>query len=170
MGLDITVYKNVNVIGHASRIDDWEEDYYMKDRENTVYIYPGLSDFFPEWAEGLEYGAVYEYEDSFSFRAGSYSGYNYWRRWLCETFLDVDPKVVWNTPEAFENAPFYRLIHFADNEGYISQVHAQKLARDFQQYQEKVDDLDCEPWLKDKYADWRKAFEMASENGFVDFH
>jgi len=170
MGLDITSYKNVKIIGRSSDVEEWEENYYLNNKEDTVFIYPGLSNFFPEWAVGLEYGAVYEYEDAFGFRAGSYSGYNYWREWLCETFLNVSPRTVWNNPELYEDKPFYRLIHFADNEGFISQIHAQKLAKDFQQYQNVVDTLDCDEWMKEKYNDWRKAFEMASENGFVEFH
>jgi hypothetical protein len=170
MGLDITAYKNVKVINHLSDVEDWEENYYMKGREDTVYIYPSLVDWFPEWAEGLEYGAVYEYEDAFGFRAGSYSGYNWWREWLCETFLGVSPQVVWDNPKDFQNAPFYRLIHFADSEGYISKIHAEKLAKDFQKYQDDIDLLDDEDWTKQAYNNWRKAFEMASENGFVGFH
>jgi len=170
MGLDITAYKNAQLVDTLSDVDEWENRYYLAKSKETFYVYPGLSDWFPEWAEGIKYGGVYEYEDSFGFRAGSYSGYNYWREWLCETFLGISPQVVWSNPEMFEDAPFYRLIHFADNEGYISEVHAKNLAKDFQKYQNEVDNLDCEPWLKEKYADWRKAFEMASNNGFVEFH
>lgn len=67
-----------------------------------------------------------------------------------------------------EAGPFWELINFSDCEGIIGPVVSAKLARDFQEYQEKANsqltDYDLE-----RYNSWRQAFELAAENGVVRF-
>ena len=167
MGLDITAYKNVKLIGAAQSYEEYEENY---DWRETDYIETWVPNHFGDAYAGTIPGSVYEAEDSFGFRAGSYSGYNYWRNWLSITFLGVSAQEVWDNAETYSNKPFWRLIEFADNEGVIGPIWSAKLAIDFANHQATVDALPCEQWLKDCYAYWRKAFEMAAQNGYVKFH
>lgn len=64
-----------------------------------------------------------------------------------------------------EGGPFWELIHFADNEGTIGPATAAKLAKDFAEFQAEADKLEDDVearWFREKYADWRKAFEVAA--------
>lgn len=72
--------------------------------------------------------------------------------------------------------PFFELIHFSDCEGTIGPVVSKKLAEDFAKYQKAADSFigthdDGKPggYFAEIYAEFRKAFETASNNGAVDF-
>lgn len=108
-----------------------------------------------------------------SFRAGSYSGYNWWRATLCRFALNVEPEVVWNGPGHYAGKPFVELIHFSDCEGSIGPTVSAKLARDFACFEDNAHAYaaamtDGEGWFR-KYREWREAFELAAQGGFVDF-
>lgn len=112
-------------------------------------------------ARGVDANAVYGWEDSFEFRAGSYIGYGMWRSELDWFKGDV---------------AFQELINFADNEEVIGSVVSKKLYNDFctyekeaEEYSKSVEDSDGE-WFIYSYRNWKKAFEYASQNGAVDFH
>jgi len=169
MGLDITAYKNITLIDTCA-MEEWEGKHGWA---ATVHIWPGNLDgsHFPEQRAGAELkpNGVYEYEDVHSFRAGSYSGYNHWRSDLAMMALGQRPEDVWAIPAAYRDKPFYYIVNFSDCEGYIAGVAAKKLAQDFADFQERADQHPSE-WFREKYADWRKAFEFAAENGFVSFH
>ncbi|MNJ79827.1 hypothetical protein D3C77_779790 [compost metagenome] len=47
-----------------------------------------------------------------------------------------------------------------------------KLAKDFADFDERAKyfDGDEDGWFYKKYLDWKKAFELASDGGTVDFH
>lgn len=115
---------------------------------------------FPGRGKGIDPQKVYSWEEEFSFHAGSYRGYNWWRSKL-EKFKG---------DEAFQE-----LINFADNEGVIGFVVSKKLAVDFAKYEEEAKEFsktlgeNGEYWLN-SYHDWKKAFEIATDNGAVDFH
>lgn len=174
MGLDITAYTKVKLIETLEDIEEWETKYWMADNDTqTDYIYSGYfkdGNYHKEWAEGLEPGGVYKYEDCHSFRAGSYSGYNRWREWLSMLGLGVMPETVWKNAKLYENKPFYRLINFSDCEGIISSKFSKELAKHFADHQSIVDASDSDEYYKEKYTDWRKAFELAADNGYVSFH
>lgn len=157
MGLDIRAYRGLKKVENPL-LD--EDGYPENDNEWTPGEGMEFSEkYFPGRAEGLESNAVYKWEDTFYVSAGSYSRYNWWRDKL-EDFLNGDS--------------FIELINFADNEGVIGPVVSKKLYNDFVKnheraiiYSETLEDGDY--WLK-KYKEWEKAFEMASDNGAVDFH
>lgn len=69
MGLDIIAFSRV-----TKRTTDATPD----DRSVELRINP----LFAKHATGIEDGATYDYEDRYSFRAGSYSEYNEWRETL----------------------------------------------------------------------------------------
>ncbi|MCY8813648.1 hypothetical protein P8917_01070 [Bacillus atrophaeus] len=158
MGLDIRVFKNLKVIENPQL----DEDGYVENWETEWR--PGGSmewseEHFPGRGEGLEPQNVYTWEESFRFRAGSYTGYGWWRRKL----------------EEFKGGTaFQELINFADNEGAIGPVVSKKLATDFKENAEEAREFaktlgDAgEVWLE-LYDEWKAAFEMASENGAVEF-
>jgi len=132
-------------------------------------IYPNPD--FPAQAEGIEDG-YYGYENSMDFRAGSYSGYNQWRDELAR-MAGYAPVASDHSPYAAgawqkKSGPFWELINFADNEGCIGPKTSAKLAKDFAEFQHAAD-LNPDEWFRQKYAYWRKAFELASNDGAVDF-
>ena len=159
MGLDITAYENLKMVENPQLDEDgcpvnWDSEW--------------MAGASMEWSESVRAGrgegvdpkAVYTYENEFGFRAGSYIGYNWWR----------------NKLEAFaEGNSFQELINFADNEGVIGSVVSSKLYNDFSNNLEKAEaysktlGVEGEWWFKN-YQNWMKAFDMASQNGAVDFH
>lgn len=167
MGLDITAYRRLT---KAEGVE-CDEDGEPVDWNRFTRIRQSLIDYTEEhWngrAEGVEAG-VYERDDDreFKFRAGSYSGYNAWRDDLARFAGHRTANHVW---ESHIDGPFVELIDFSDCEGIIGPVVAAKLAKDFADHQERADKF-ADEWFRQKYADWRKAFEMAADGGAVDFH
>lgn len=157
MGLDITAYKNLKKVENP-KIDEYGELINW----DSEWI-PGASmewseKHFPGRGEGIEPNSAYTWEDSFDFRAGSYSGYNRWRAKL-EEFKEGDS--------------FEELINFADNEGVIGYVVAAKLYNDFVKFEEKAEEysrtISDGDWWFELYKEWKKAFKFASQQGAVDF-
>lgn len=181
MGLDITAYKNLKKVKNP-RLD---EDGYPENYDTEWK--PGASmewseKYFKGRGEGIEPQSVYTWEDKIGFRAGSYSGYGWWRSKLndfSKTIYDsvkaeVDKNGNVGLVIGTKDVPFIELINFADNEGVIAYVVAKKLYKDFQDNKNKAEEFsktfdDGNYWLE-KYEAWEEAFEYASQNGAVDFH
>ena len=164
MGLDITAYAKVE------RIGDTDYDSEEADTRN-LYVEPGREDRGAPLTTGLYRTSG----DTKDFRAGGYIGYNVWRAWLSRTMLGVEPATVWHTPEAYNDKPFFELIHFADNEGTIGPVVSAKLAADFAAHRQKAvadtaDDGEDGAWNLLKYDIWAAAFALAANTGAVVFH
>lgn len=155
MGLDITAYRKLIIVEDP----ELDEDGDLLDWD-TQWKPGGSMEWsekhFPGRGEGVNPQKVYTWEESLGFRAGSYSGYNWWRKKL-EEFANGDD--------------FQELINFADNEGVIGPVVSEKLAKDFEKNMERAKEfaLGDEGWFG-LYISWHEAFEMASDNGAVDFH
>jgi len=157
MGLDITVYKNLQVVDNPQLDEDGELLNYDTEWK------PGASmewseKYFPGRGEGIEPNKVYSWDVAYEFEAGSYSGYNWWREKLKE-FAEGDQ--------------FKELIDFADNEGVIGFVVAEKLYKDFKENRNRAKEYsktldDGEYWFS-KYLKWEEAFEKAKEHGAVEF-
>ena len=179
MGLDITAYQGLKKVDNPLLDSDGYPENY--DTETKF----GVNPHYTERMEGVDPDAVYQYEDSFGFRAGSYGGYNAWREELAKLAgyapVSVDeysigkPRLrhdhgAWNQTEG----PFWELIHFSDCEGVIGPVVATKLAKEFAEWDERAKThsatIDRGDWFYPLYREWRKAFEMAAQNGAVDFH
>jgi len=171
MGLDVTAYSRLKSVGQHT--DDYCED------EDHVHAF--TYDDFPASFAGIPVlgttkhgdttfleGGCYAVTDETTvhgFRAGSYSGYNHWRRWLSMQALGVMPEVVWNATEEYADKPFFELIHFADNEGCIGELAAAELLADFRQHAFTGDE-----WELAKYQDWTRACELAADGGLIRFH
>ncbi|HZN71411.1 MAG TPA: hypothetical protein VFC00_06980 [Micromonosporaceae bacterium] len=172
MGLDITAYSNARLVDrHVDFPREWCED---EDHcqvfayDSFGHSYRGLADadrFTTLGGEGFIGGRCYDISDSrtHSFRAGSYSGYSWWRERLAGTF----------NPHRDADLPFYELIWFADNEGDIGPLAAADLLGDFHAGYEAWQ-AECEgdtyDFHREVYNDWTKACELASDSGFIDFH
>lgn len=156
MGLDILALQK------ATRLDDRVKNSGRYD--GHVYKTDGL-----DRLNGCKEG-YYKAKERFSFRAGSYSGYNEWRSWLCRTFLGVSPDTVWNNEEKYKDKPFFELINFSDCEGAIGPKTSAKLAKDFKENARALVKADIPGmWFVNQYSKWQHAFEMASDDGFVIF-
>jgi hypothetical protein len=118
------------------------------------------------------------------FRAGSYTGYNGWRRHLCRMALGVEPETVWTDPERYQGQPFVELIDFSDCEGCIGPLTSKKLAGDFAAHAARAAAYAREhgagrpaasepdvvqPWWLEAYGKWQEAFTLAADQGFVLF-
>jgi len=157
MGLDIVAYSKLVLESNGDR----EEGNY-----NVGCFYPQT---FKQQYEPLIEGQYYKSEnDSISFKAGSYGGYNHWRNQLAQLIYKTDAKVIWEDIDKYRGKPFINLIHFSDCEGTIGSVASKQLAKDFQDYQYLVDE-DLDVYFKEKYSEWRNAFELASDDGAVVF-
>jgi hypothetical protein len=160
MGLDITAYRQVSWTGVIP--DDGDYDY-----QTYAALYP--NEHFVSRADDMKRG-LYTFANEFHFRAGSYGGYGDWRRWLAQTIHGCDVREFWRDgPRHGSDAAFAELLNFSDCEGVIGPRTSAKLAADFAAHQHVID-AQPQDWRTEKYAEWRKAFELATDNGAVDFH
>ena len=191
MGLDITAISEMEPIEIPEGIEIWSDEYYEweKDQDFDGHVWNLYqSENFPEQGEGLPNGSVVATGGDFGHRAGSYSGYNEWRRLLAKAALGMSDEEVWNKVDSgvgYNEIPFGELINFSDADGTIGPISSRKLYDDFVQYEEKVMkmldrfylkfeeyeiDGDTYHWFKQKYKDWMETFRVASNNGAVIFH
>lgn len=187
MGLDISAYSNLR----------FSED---QNGENYDMVRIWENPHFPDhceleegnWEETLETRAH-------GFRAGSYSGYSQFRHVLTQCTLGVKADDIWEDEESYRNKPFFELVNFSDCEGCIGPSVSAELYQDFKDNRERFirnlnqeidftkvteDPLALEPefilnlelsaedieWYIEKYDDWTLAFELAKDNGVVQFH
>jgi hypothetical protein len=201
MGLDITAYSHLKHIGPC--YDRFEEDH----DESHILTYAYTS--FPDSFRGLGGFTEADDYESFSFtgetcfmgghcyaptpqtekhrfHAGSYSGYSIWRArlatfaWQDAPNSDILRDRFWDNIMQHRGKPFYELINFADNEGCIGPVAADKLFDEFTTYRDEFRAwVKANPELKFKhvqentltsYDNWMRAFDLASYNGLVRFH
>lgn len=150
MGLDITAFAQ----------------HYPSDEDRGTFAY--INPDFPGQADDVKEGYYVSCGDSLYFRAGSYSGYNEWRRWLAG-LVGTTPEKVWGDKPQI---PFYELIDFADNEGTIGPAVSAKLRDDFLNNLEKARNDETaknEPYYFQKYICWLNAFTIAAQDGMVMF-
>ncbi|MDQ0494039.1 hypothetical protein [Paenibacillus brasilensis] len=157
MGLDITAYRKLVKVENPKFDADGElEDY--ENQWQTDGSMRWSESCWPGRAEGVEFDTVYTYDESYGFRAGSYSGYNLWRKMLSD-FAEANA--------------FQELIEFSDCEGVIGPVVSAKLANDFTDYEERArkyaDTFERGEWWIEKYQEWKEAFRLAADGGAVNF-
>lgn len=152
MGLDIEAYKKMKKVAYPER----DVDRGLVDWENLVEIDQSTLDYTEQYFKGRTQGlvaGVYSPDDSLRFRAGAYSYYNRFREKL---------------ENIASNSQLFELIIFSDCEGFIGPIVSKKLAKDFNDLEEtareKLDEYDFETYLN-----FKKAFELASEEGCVQF-
>jgi hypothetical protein len=176
MGLDISYASKINF--ERRRNPDFEEM-----DQNGVFLYP--NDSLLDQSEGIQSGEYTCEGVQDSFRAGSYSGYSSWRRTLAN-MIGWDIEDLWRKVATLiqrtENIndvlsendyvkidiPFVELLHFSDCEGFIGPKTSAKLHTDFLEWDEKAKTVD-QGYFYEKYQEWTKAFEVASDGGCVVF-
>jgi hypothetical protein len=178
MGLDITVCKGATKAPTAvqARIKLSSEP---RDEAYDLGLeIPWINDDFPARAAGVEPDVAYEVNEQWGFRAGSYGGYNEWRKQLAELTGITDQRAFVRRCAEIEDDggrldhPFAELIWFSDCEGVIGPEVAARLAKDFKEWDERARDCGCDDheWWYELYGTWRRAFEDAAQGGFVVFH
>ena len=174
MGLDIS---------YASKVDFENRRDPDDESEDILYLYP--NDSLLDQSEGIQSGEYICEGIQDYFRAGSYSGYSSWRRTLAnmigweiedlwrnvETLVQRNENLndVLNENDRFSvDIPFVELLHFSDCEGFIGPKTSAKLHADFLEWNEKAKAVD-QGYFYERYQEWTKAFEVASDGGCVIF-
>ena len=165
MGLDITAYQKVNKSEEwfqKSGIEDFHESHLFKHEHPQMDRSPNM-----------ESGSYYVGGESYRFCAGSYSGYNKFREALSVGILGSTPQEVWNNPEKYQGLPFVELIDYSDCEGFFDSEFSKKLFKDFESNEEKFKAY-CESlgvnFYFQRYLDFKRGFELASDGGVLVFH
>lgn len=168
MGLDITAGSKYSKVTDKQKIED--HDYQVNiQRNNHLEIDRALD---------VEVGSYDLEGETITFCAGSYSGYNRFRKTLCYAILGVEDKKLWERSEYYMDKPFYEIINFSDCEGSFGPKDSVKLYNDFVTNKHKFlnylhsggsDYLEIEH-LKTIYDDFTKGFKLASDNGLLIFN
>ncbi len=178
MGLDIRVHMNARLIDEQEcKVDEqgWCIPHEDVDGIRRPYNLVDFGDRASDLVVSIIDEKLIRYrcyrvdcpEPSLDFKAGSYSGYNEWRRLLSKLALGVAPEQVWHDFTSFKDLRFAELIHFADNEGVIGPTLVKKLADDFGDWNVPSDQPD---WFLRTYIKFRTAFRCAAQsNGFVEW-
>jgi hypothetical protein len=181
MGLDITAYRNMTKADGLTVDDDYEvvgADGEVIEHYWDRYVVIDTEESEKNWAgrtAPLEDKTVYAFAEEFDFRAGSYMGYNHWRNHLAKMAGYASDEQVFNLPPHVSGA-FIEHISFTDCDGVIGSVTSAKLAKDYAAFQSQAEkyaqtlDGDWVEFFIRAYNNWRKAFEIAAENGAVRFH
>jgi hypothetical protein len=180
MGLDITAYTKVKKVEVGLDDDGYPVDEAIYDNHVMAWVNGSRGQH-----DHLEHKAFYSYHEDFGFRAGSYSGYNAWRDALArlagyeETEYTSSVRGVVKSHAAAcwggeRQGPFAEMIDFSDCEGAIGPATSAKLAKDFADFEERARTFaawpDDDGWFFKVYLDWKQAFEMAADDGMVQFH
>ncbi|MBE8232995.1 MAG: hypothetical protein HAW67_04610 [Endozoicomonadaceae bacterium] len=179
MGLDVTAYENSTIVENPE-CDEWDDCV----KGNKIYVSPDFKDHAGRFKDGV----VYESEKSYAFYVGSYRRYGYFRGLMAEMAgydpIDEDSfsPTEWNEREPYmlgcwasNHGFFYEMLNFSDAEGIISTEFSKKLLSDFEKFDGKY-----KAFFEEKegemgsyyirlYEDFKKAFAMAANNGYVDY-
>lgn len=173
MGLDITWHSRLTKAEGNEAFDEHGE---VRDSDGWFILY--VNPDFPGRADEIESWCAYRCEAYGHFSCGPYSRYNRWRDELAKLAgwplgkyeqygrdFDSYAASAWDATDG----PFWELITFSDCEGVIGASVSAKLAKDFDDHQAKADEHPDE-YFRQQYAEWRNAFEKATDRGCVRFH
>lgn len=166
MGLDVTAYQYVRPAADGEGMSArWPDE--PDDEAGYVRLY--VNPDFPAHAGALRTGVYHTSGERHGFLAGSYSGYNAWRDQLARMAGYESARAVWAQADTIAGRPFVGLINFSDCEGVIGPAVCAALAADFAAHQPQAD-AHPDAWFRAKYADWRRACELAADGGAVELH
>jgi hypothetical protein len=180
MGLDVFAASHLRYVGPIPSVEEreqLEEELSAQGKDlHDVYFFLHKNDSAHKARlAGMKPGQ-YEYTEGserHGFRAGSYSGYNWWRRQLCQFALGVDPEEVWHHPRRYRGKPFVELIDFTDCDGRIGTKVAAKLAQDFRDHRKLAADfastLESESYWFEVFEEFAEAFTLAAQDGALEF-
>lgn len=171
MGLDINSYKRLHPADESEL--EFADDGELLNWESYVQIKP-LAEMHEEYWPGRsapyadeDAAEYYSFEDTAYMRAGSYAGYNMWR----DILIDFVKR------EQLPANTFEELIEFSDCEGLIGSFVSEKLYHDFADNRQLLDDFadgyfsdnENRDWFVEKYDEWTEMFDLARDNGAVEF-
>jgi hypothetical protein len=177
MGLTLTGYANVTDCGEQSR-GNWDEETQSLNLTQQVYIYKEAEPFFSQWLGSLKEGHVYKFSGELASYDSGYGTFNNLRKFICKFAMNRTLKEFWDEPEPFKGLPFFEILYFGDNEGFIGPEGCRKLAHDFEKYRLEFeiflaksfqDGLNHRYFFK-LYNDLLKVFKTGADNGFVQYH
>jgi hypothetical protein len=171
MGLDISAYSHIKVLENVLFDEDGDPvDENGKLLSVDKCFQPWINPHYPKHAGNINDKSAYGYEQTFGFRAGSYSGYNRWRNSLAQLAGYRSAEDVWNNPGL--EGPFVELINFSDCEGVIGPEVSAKLSKDFADFDAQASNFQADPngYFYHLYLQWKVAFELAAQDGAVEFH
>lgn len=179
MGVSIVAYKGLKKIDCHFDIDGDPIDKDTGELLQHDYVYIYKNNNFPGRADDLEDKSVYSFKDKLRDNNYSYGYYNRLRNTLAKIagykIGKYDSSGFGNIRESYcvecwngKTGPFSELICFSDCEGVIGSDVSKKLHKDFKDFQEKAQAEGDEDFLN-FYNSMKSAFEMASDNGAVDF-
>lgn len=159
MGLDITAYENIEfkeVIEDESEVSFYNGGYFEQSNMTEIEN------------KNLEIS----FSRSHDFRAGSYGGYGVFRNNLSVIINNRTQDDIFKNceNESIKKLPFFYLINFSDCEGYIGTSYCEILYNDFCKHEEEYMEKQEHEYAKEKYLEFKKAFELAKNNGLVNFH
>jgi len=173
MGLDIHVYRQLKIIGHAGgAVPDGSRELYAIVEED-LRLRPFKKGDIVAPDQAIDFG----------FRVGPYSTFGEYRRFLCVGAIGVEPKLVWENPDAYRDRAFYELINFGDNEGWLGTKACVDLRDDYardgdsadrrafevgMELLERTSDVERQ-YFRQVDDDFRRAFEAASDGGAISF-
>jgi hypothetical protein len=182
MGLDVHAASHLRYLGPMPSYEERDRLEQELDRQkknlSDVYFFLSPNDAGHKARLGGMKPGLYEYterSEQHGFRAGSYSGYNWWREQLSRFALNVAPEEVWHNPRRYRGKPFVELINFTDCDGRIGTKVAAKLAKDFRDHAGRTAEFaaqfgaeEREYWLE-VYQEFTRAFELAAQDGALRF-
>jgi hypothetical protein len=162
VGLSVTAYSNVKIAESLPPLDerdDWEYDSFVK--TNTQE--------FLDSAPSLGDGLLLDIRNSTShtWHAGSYRGYNIFRR-LLTNLVGYEPEEAWHDPEVYTTFYFYELVNFSDYEGTIDSIASKRLLYAFISFRREF--YNENPGWSYMYDEWIKGLTLAADNGILHFH
>lgn len=161
MGLDVSFYAT------AARLRDIPEsgEYDYDGGETALYVNPE----FPVQADDLTTG-IYSVDAGGHIGCGAYSRYNRWRDQLAALAGYGSAEAAWRQSDGGRTeGPFWELINFSDCEGVIGPRTSAKLAKDFSDFAAGAANH-ADEYFREKFTEWRNAFETAGRGGAVHFH
>ncbi len=177
MGLDIVAVSNVKFV----TLEEAEELEKEGIDVSSTWIHSHLEhqahDYLDRTVDDSGYGLKYIHNgEGMHFRAGSYSSYNAFRRYLCVAINGMTAEQLWESGD--DTLPFFHLINFSDCEGAIGATVSEELYRDFVKYKElfsvfidhqQEEDQKNHQWMKGVYKDFTEGFDAARQEGILIF-
>ena len=105
--------------------------------------------------------------DKINFRAGSYSGFGFWREILAKMH-DIELEAMegfGGAKEWTEDEPFYELLNHSDCEGVLTPKQSRELQEDFNQgyspakLRKLVQNVEDLAYWEEKFSEWKKAIQ-----------
>jgi hypothetical protein len=182
MGLDIMAISNLekkHKLSEEQKALPWEFQTAKKATRITIDATPYGSEHggFNK-CEDMEGGKYAETDETTEhhFRAGSYSGYNTFRKLLSKGVAEVDVDTLWGNEDQYKDSPMFEMINFSDCEGILGTGVCQKLYQQFVDNRVKFEnylkvefgqDVNTVKWEMETYDNFSEAFRLGSQKGIV---